>query len=41
MDPTRSMTVAHHIALGVFVVFDEGNADRHVEEMPDRAAGID
>src|SRR5712671_6555946 len=29
------MTVAYHIALGVLVVFDEGDADRHVEEMPD------
>ena len=39
--PSRSMTVAYHIAFGVFVVFVEGDADRHIQEMPDRAAGID
>ncbi len=35
--PSRSMTVADHITLGVFVVFVEG----HIQEMPDGAAGID
>ena len=39
--PSRSVTVAYHIAFGIFVVFGEGDADRHIQEMPDRAAGID
>jgi hypothetical protein len=39
--PSCSMAVAHHIAFGVFVVFVEGDADRHIQEMPDGAAGID
>src|SRR6476659_8451753 len=38
--PSHGLAVAYHIAFGVFVVFVEGDADRHVQQMPDRAAGI-
>src|SRR5207249_4609418 len=39
--PTRGMAVAHHVAVGILIIFAEGDADRHVQEMPDRAAVID
>src|SRR5690242_19753969 len=39
--PARGMAVSNHVAPGIFVVFVEGDADRHIQKMPDRAPAID
>jgi len=39
--PSRRMAIARHVSLGVIVIFAEGDADRHIQQMPDRAAAID
>jgi hypothetical protein len=35
------MAVARHVAFGVVVILAEGDADGHIQQMPDRAAAID
>ena len=39
--PADRVAVARDIARGVVIILGEGDADRHVQQMPDGAAGID
>ena len=38
--PARRMSVSNHVALGIFIVFVEGDADRHIQKIADRAPAI-